>query len=82
SQIHNYFLHRMVNEKDLMTVKNTISYLDKASFESLSILPTGTTVLAGLLVQVPILIDIDKIEDEKYEPNNKTIDLASYWELA
>lgn len=78
SQIHNYFLHRLINNNDIMAVEKTISYLDKVSFDYLPILPTGTCILAGILAQVPVVVDIGKIED-KYEPINKTITLVEKW---
>lgn len=78
SQLHNYFLHRLINNNDILAVEKTISYLDKLSFEYLPILPTGTCILAGLTAQVPVVIDIGKIEN-KYEPNNKTRSLIENW---
>ena len=59
-------------------VERTVSYLDKVSFESLPILPTGTCIFAGLLANVPVVVDIGKI-DEKYEPRNKTMTLVDQW---
>ncbi|HBD94650.1 MAG TPA: ATP-binding protein [Spirochaetia bacterium] len=79
SQLHNYFLHRLINNKDIEAVEKTISYLDKVSFDALPILPTGTCVLAGLCAQVPIIIEMDIIENG-YEPNNKTIKPTDFWE--
>ena len=79
SQLHNYFLHRLINHKDVRAVENTISYLDKASFEFLPIMPTGTCVLAGLSAQVPVFIDIAQIESKKYAPDNETINLVEKW---
>lgn len=79
SQLHNFFLHRLINNLDIRAVEKTISYLDKLSFESLPILPTGTCIFAGLAAQVPVMIDIGKIEDTKYEPDNKTIVLLDNW---
>jgi hypothetical protein len=78
SQLHNYFLHRLINNKDIEAVERTVSYLDQVSFESLSILPTGTCILAGLSAQVPIIIEMDKIEDE-FEPYNQTIKPTDFW---
>jgi uncharacterized protein len=78
SQLHNYFLHRLINDQDIKAVERTISYLDKVSFEYLPILPTGTCIFAGLLAGVPVVIDIAKIND-KYEPRNKTRPLAKNW---
>ncbi|MFP9114438.1 ATP-binding protein [Flavobacterium sp. RHBU_3] len=78
SQLHNFFLHRLINNNDIKAVEKTVSYLDKLSFESLPILPTGTCILAGLSAQVPVMIDIGKI-DKKFEPNNKTMILIDNW---
>ena len=78
SQLHNYFLHRLINNKDIEAVEKTISYLDKVSFEYLPILPTGTCIFAGLSAQVPVVIDIGKIEDG-YEPKSETIKLIDNW---
>lgn len=78
SQIHNYFLHRLINNYDIDAVGTTISYLDKVSIDSLSILPTGTCILAGQIAQVPVIVAIDRIED-KHEPYNKTINLLEIW---
>lgn len=79
SQLHNYFLHRLINNKDIEAVEKTISYLDKVSFEYLPILPTGTCILAGLSAQVPVIIDIDGITQEN-EPRSDTISLVNSWQ--
>ena len=78
SQLHNFFLHRLINNNDILAVEKTISYLDKVSFESLPILPTGTCVIAGQCIQVPVMVDINEI-DKEFEPDNKTINLISNW---
>jgi len=79
SQLHNYFIHRLINERDIEAVGRTISYLDKVSHDSLPILPVGTCVLAGLAAHVPIVIDIDPILPRIHEPDNKTINLLKHW---
>lgn len=86
SQLHNYFLHRLINNKDIEAIEKTVSYLDKVSFESIPILPQGTCVLAGLSAQLPVVVKIDKIPDEdengkqvRYSPNNETIELTKHW---
>lgn len=78
SQLHNYFIHRLMNEKDIEQIRNTISYLDKVSVESLPILTTGTCVLAGHLVEMPIVVRIDRITDG-YQPDNTTINVIDSW---
>lgn len=78
SQLHNYFIHRLMNERDIEQIRNTISYLDKVSVESLPILSTGTCVVAGQMVEMPVVIKIDKITDG-YQPDNTTINLTQTW---
>lgn len=78
SQLHNYFIHRLMNEKDIQQINNTISYLDKVSVESLPILSTGVCVLAGQLAEMPIVVQIDRIEEEN-KPYNETLNLIKAW---
>lgn len=78
SQLHNYFLHRLINNKDIDAIDKTVSYLDKVSFESLSILPTGTCILAGLAAKLPMILKMNSLE-KKYQPNSKTIRLTDIW---
>lgn len=78
SQLHNYILHRLINNNDILAIERTVSYLDKVSFEMLSILPTGTCIIAGNLAPIPVVVDIDKIEDH-YKPFNKTIEPIKFW---
>ena len=78
SQLHNYFIHRLVNDEDIEKVGQTISFLDRVSKDSLPILSTGVCIIAGQLVEMPIVVQIAKIEDEN-KPNNETIDVVSKW---
>lgn len=78
SQLHNYFIHRLMNERDIEQIRNTISYLDKVSVESLPILSTGTCVVAGQMVEMPVVVRIDKITDG-FQPDNTTINVAKEW---
>lgn len=78
SQLHNYFIHRLVNQHDIEQVNNTISYLDKVSVESLPILSTGVCVVAGQLADMPVVVKIDRIEDEN-KPDNETLDVVKLW---
>lgn len=78
SQLHNYFIHRLVNEEDLSKVAKTISYLDKVSQESLPILATGSCVIAGQVAEMPIIVQVDKMKDTN-KPDNETINLLNHW---
>jgi DNA helicase HerA-like ATPase len=78
SQLHNYFLHRLINNLDIHAIEKAVSYLDRVSFESLPILPTGTCVVSGVSAQIPVVVKIDKL-DPRYEPNSKTMTVAKLW---
>jgi hypothetical protein len=67
-----------VNDHDIEMVSKAISYLDKVSIESLPILSTGVCVIAGQLAEMPIVVQIDRIEDEN-KPINETIDVVKKW---
>lgn len=79
SQLHNYFLHRLVNNLDIHAIEKAVSYLDKISFESLPILPTGTCILSGVSAQVPIVVSVSALKPP-YEPNSKTMTLNDKWQ--
>ena len=78
SQLHNYFLHRLVNNLDILAIERAVAYLDRVSFESLPILPTGSCVLSGISTQVPVIVDIARLPTA-FEPNNKTMTLVDGW---
>lgn len=78
SQLHNYLIHRLINNKDIEMIEKAVSYLDKLSVESLSILPVGACVLSGVIVDLPVVIQIDKIE-KKYQPQSENINLLENW---
>ncbi len=72
SQAHNYFIHRLVNEKDLLMISNTVSYLDKISEESIPTLPVGTCIFSGTATQLPVKIHFNELEKSK-QPKSHTI---------
>lgn len=81
SQLHHYFLHQLVNPKDIDAVRSAVSYLDAKSFSELSSLPRGTCIISGTSVQIPAVVKIDELDDYR-RPNNETIDLVKLWGLA
>ena len=78
SQLHNYFLHRLVNNLDVHAIEKAVAYLDAVSFESLPILATGTCVLAGVSAQVPVIVKIGELPASA-SPNSRTMSVATEW---
>ncbi|VVM17944.1 hypothetical protein BSPWISOXPB_1350 [uncultured Gammaproteobacteria bacterium] len=77
---HNYFLHRLINNNDLLAVEKTISYLDKVSADSIPNLATGTCILAGLMAKIPVVIKVNEIKEKKNQPQSHNINLIQGWE--
>lgn len=80
SQLHNVFIHRLINNNDLQTMSKTISFLDKTSFDSLSILPPGACVFTGTATETPIVVQIPLL-DKIYQPVSETVNLEKLWGL-
>lgn len=78
SQLHNYFIHRLVNQRDIDMIANHVSYFDKLSVEQLPVLPQGGCVVAGVMTQLPVIIQVAPLNKE-VAPNSSTIKLVESW---
>lgn len=77
SQVHNYLIHRLVNENDLRMLLGTMPTLDKASYNMIPILGQGEAIITGKAVNVPALIKIDK--EKEIRPSSDDIELTKFW---
>ncbi|EDN8189194.1 DUF87 domain-containing protein [Listeria monocytogenes] len=77
SQIHNYFIHRLVNEKDLRMLENTMPTLDKSSYQMIPSLGQGEAIITGNAMQIPVFV---KVKREKHNrPNSDDVTLTEIW---
>ncbi|MBF2502461.1 ATP-binding protein [Listeria marthii] len=77
SQIHNYLIHRLVNEKDLRMLENTMPTLDKSSYQMIPSLGQGEAIITGNAIQIPVFVKVIK---EKYNrPNSDDVPLTEIW---
>jgi hypothetical protein len=72
SQAHNYFIHQLINEKDLLTIRNAVSYIDKTTEESIPTLPVGTCIFSGVATPMPLKIKITELPEHK-KPESQTL---------
>ena len=79
SQLHNFFIHRLVNDKDLMLIDNTISTLDKMSKSLIPDLSKGACVVTGTAFDLPLLMQVDYIENKSSRPDSDDVDLVKLW---
>lgn len=78
SQVHNFFIHRLVNDRDLALLDNTISTLDSVSKSQIPSLPKGACVVTGTTFDIPMLLQVDRL-DVTREPDSRDVDLDELW---
>lgn len=79
SQAHNFFIHRLVNEKDLAILNNTISTLDRVSRQNIPLLSPGVSIITGTAMTMPITVQVHYNKNKELRPNSDTIDLIKLW---
>jgi DNA helicase HerA-like ATPase len=75
SQAHNYFIHQLINQNDLKTIGNAVSYIDKVTEESIPTLPVGTCIFSGIATPMPLKIKINELDDD-LKPQSHTLKFA------
>jgi len=78
SQLHNYFIHRLVNEQDLKMIANTVNTLDTISRNQIPTLAPGQCIITGTSFEMPLLIQVEKLSKEK-SPTSESADLVKLW---
>lgn len=78
SQIHNFFIHRLVNERDLHLLDNTISTLDTSSKSLIPTLAKGCCVVTGTAFDLPMILKIDPLH-KAHRPSSDDVDLEELW---
>lgn len=78
SQLHNFFIHRLVNDRDLYLIDNTISTLDTISRGLIPGLSQGCCVVTGTAFELPMVIQVDRLPSHK-QPASEDVDLQHLW---
>ncbi|MBN4956990.1 ATP-binding protein [Stenotrophomonas maltophilia] len=78
SQIHNFLIHRLVNDRDLFLIDNTISTLDPISRALIPNLTQGCCVVTGTAFDLPMVVQIDVLSTNR-RPDSGDIDLQELW---
>ena len=72
SQAHNYFIHQLINQKDLLTIGKAVSYIDRITEESIPTLSVGTCIFSGVATPMPLKLQIAELADER-KPDSHTL---------
>lgn len=73
SQAHNYFIHQLINQKDLQTIGNAVSYIDKISEQSIPTLPVGVCIFSGIATPMPLKLKVTELPKNK-KPKSHTLE--------
>lgn len=74
SQIHNYFIHKLVNPNDIERIRKTVSFMGETSLSMLSVLGQGECIISGPSLYMPQYVYIDQL-DGPSRPNSNDIQL-------
>lgn len=80
SQLHNFFIHRLVNDRDLFLLDNTISTLDSVSRSLIPNLSRGSCIITGTSFDLPMLIQVNELSDNS-KPDSNDVLLESLWSV-
>ncbi|HGQ4319554.1 TPA: ATP-binding protein, partial [Streptococcus pneumoniae] len=80
SQIHNYFIHRLVNDNDLKLLDRTMTSLDYISKSSIPNLSAGQTIITGVSFDLPVIVKITQLPREE-SPNSSNSELLKIWKV-
>ena len=78
SQMHNYFIHRLVNAEDLRAISKAVSFIDGANASMIPVLTQGCCIVSGTATTYPVRVQVDPLELEK-QPMSFDRDLAKAW---
>lgn len=78
SQLHNYFIHRLVNNEDIRAIGKAVAFIDNTSYEMISVLPQGACIFTGVASNFPVLVQVDLLPKIK-QPQSTTINLTDMW---
>ncbi|AVM70741.1 hypothetical protein CO204_01010 [Streptococcus mutans] len=81
SQIHNYFIHRLVNDNDLKLLDRTMTSLDYISKSSIPNLSAGQAIITGVSFDLPVIVKIAQLPKEE-APNSSNSELLKMWQVS
>lgn len=77
SQLHNFFIHRLVNDNDLDMLSRIVPTLDKNSYKMLPTLGKGEAIVTGSAMKIPMLLKVDK--EDTIRPKSDDVSLTDLW---
>jgi hypothetical protein len=76
SQIHNYFIHKLVNPNDIDRIRRTVSFMGDSSLSMLTALGKGECIISGQALYMPQYVCVDELSEE-FKPHSNDTTLFS-----
>lgn len=74
SQLHNYFIHKLVNPQDIDRIRKAVAYMDEKALDLMTILAPGECIVSGTAFQMPSFIYVSRAE-ERNRPQSENVTL-------
>lgn len=75
SQLHNYFIHKLVNPSDIQKIRKAVAYLDESSLDFLTVLAPGECIVSGTSFQMPAFVYVNQVALNS-RPNSENVVLC------
>ena len=72
SQLHNYFIHRLVNPNDIQRIRTAVSYMSEEHLNMVTVLGPGECIVSGTATAMPEYVSVDELS-ENDKPNSNDI---------
>lgn len=72
SQLHNYFIHKLVNPSDIQRIRKAVAYLDESSMDFLTVLAPGECIVSGTAIQMPSFVYVNQVDNE-FRPRSENV---------
>lgn len=69
SQLHNYFIHKLVNPNDIEKIRKTVSFMGESNLNMVTVLGAGECIISGTALYMPQYVYIDEM-DKDSRPNS------------
>ena len=73
SQLHNYFIHKLVNPSDIAIIRKAVAYMDEKSMDFVTILSPGECIVSGTAFQMPTFVYVSQLEVDKRPKSENVI---------
>lgn len=77
SQLHNYFIHKLVNPNDIEKIRKTVSFMSDSTLNMLTMLGQGECIISGTALYMPQYVSVDELDNDSKPNSNDVILLGN-----